>query len=578
MWALEFVWVLGALALSYARFAQGVRFPLGLLLLGLSFAQRWVVTGRPTRLTTFDAPWILLLAGALVGSWASYDLSLSLPVLLSLAGCTALYYAVANASRPAMLAQAALLLGAGAATYFLVQYRHIVPAEKSPLAFALGELISGPFPRVGAWEPFPNGLATLAEGLIPLGVGLAVAGPSRIWRIANGLLTGLLAVATLATASRGAWVALVVAGAIWLASRWRSGLLVLAVSAALAVGVLGGYLVLGEGVTLADVPLVGPTLQQLFVRPDRLYIFRGSLYLLRDFAFTGIGLGDVFGGIYSRYVLLIPYVFLNYAHNLYLTVWLEQGLLGAVGIVWLVAAFLVFVVRHTRLGEPGTLFQAAWVGAIVVLVHGLFDARQYMDLWAMWPLYLLPGLVVSLCPARSRPRAGVRAWRWVAIALVPVIGSGLVLWRPLGAVALANLGAVRQTRAELREGLGDDVRATYLQAAAASYKRALDLEPRNLTANLRLGILALDAGRYQEAVSYLEAASEAEPNDPAVRKALGLAYIWVGRLDQAESLLVGVPEIAKELNTWGWWWGQQGKDTLAQNAFQMATRLDTADR
>jgi O-antigen ligase len=567
MWALEFVWILGALALPYAHLAQGMWFPLGLLLLGLSFAQRWVVTGRPTRLTTFDAPWALLLAGALVGSWASYDLGLSLPVLLSLAGCTALYYAAANAPRPAVLAQAALLLGAGAAAYFLIQYRYVVPAEKSPLAFALGELISGPFPRIGAWEPFPNGVATLLEGLIPLGVGLAIVGPSRTVRIANGLLTGVLAVATLATASRGAWVALVVAGAIWLASRRRPGLLVLGMVAALAVGA-----------TLADLPLVGQTLRQLFVRPDRLYIFRGSLYLIRDYAFTGIGLGDVFGRMYSRYVLLIPYVFLNYAHNLYLTVWLEQGLLGAMGIVWLVAAFLVLVVRRTRVGESSALFQAVWVGVMVVLVHGLFDARQYMDLWSMWPLYLLLGLVVSLCPARSRPRANVRAWRWAALALVPMIGSGLLLWRPLGAAALANLGAVRQTRAELREGLGDDVRATYLQAAAASYGRALDLEPRNLTANLRLGVLAMDAGRYQEAVSYLQAASEVGPNDPAVRKALGLVYVWVGRLDQAELLLVGVPEIAKELNTWGWWWGQQGKDTLAQNAYRMATRLDTADR
>jgi len=52
-----------------------------------------------------------------------------------------------------------------------------------------------------------------------------------------------------------------------------------------------------------------------------------SLYLLLAFPFTGGGLGS-FPGLYSSYLLDIPFYYLPNSHNLFLDVAIEQGLLG----------------------------------------------------------------------------------------------------------------------------------------------------------------------------------------------------------------------------------------------------------
>ena len=84
----------------------------------------------------------------------------------------------------------------------------------------------------------------------------------------------------------------------------------------------------------------------------------------------------------------------------------------------------------------------------------------------------------------------------------------------------------------------------------------------------------MDAGRHNEAVSYLEAALRIDPGNTTTHKALGLAYVWVGRLGEAEPLLAHVPQIIEELNVWGWWRSSQGETELAKSAYRMSLRLD----
>lgn len=575
----EPIWILVALLFFAVRPQRGLWVAAGLGLLALSFLQRWATAGRPSRPTAFDVPWALLLAGALVSLWASFDARLSLPVLLTLTASIALYYVAANAPRPAVLAQAALLVGLAMAAYFLAQYRHIPHVDKSGLASMLGKATSALFPRIGSWSPFSNGMATLLAGLIPLGVGLTVVSRSRRWQIVNGAASGVMALAVLTSASRGAWVALLVAGVLWLAWQWRWGIVGLAVAVLVALAALGGYLILVEGASLSSFPLLGPVLYQLFARPDRLEVYQGSLRLLQGFPLTGIGMGEVFALVYSRYVLLIPHAFLTYAHNLYLTIWLGHGLLGIVGVGWLLVALGARVVREMRTGRASALFQASWVGLVATLVHGLFDARQYVDLWTMWPLFVLLGLVVSTSRVESATETSgnrratlLRRWGWLAPLLVLAV-CGLLLRHSLLAAAWANLGAIKQARAELAPGLTEETKTRYLQAAVADYMRALQHDAENSTANLRLGNLAADRGRYEEAVARLEIVWRAAPKDPTACKALGLAYTWLGQTERAAQLLSHTTDIVAELNTWGWWHSQEGRPQVAANAYRTSLAL-----
>jgi putative inorganic carbon (HCO3(-)) transporter len=571
IWMLEFLWILAALLLfSSAGPRRGVLVVAGLALVIFSFLQRWIVTGTASRSTVLDMPWVLLLVGAIVGLWASYDMSLSLPVLFVLTGNIALYYAVVNAPRQMALAKVTLLVGLAVAVYFLTQYQYIWHADKIRLASSLGGAISGLFPRIGSWGPFPNSVAAFLEGLIPLGVGLAVVGRSRAWRVLSGVATAIIGLAVVVTASRGAWVALAVVGVLWLANRQRRGIVVLGGATVVALVVLGGYLALVEDATLAGIPVMGPALDQLFARPGQSY------RLIQDFPLTGIGLGEGFGWVYSQYVLLIRHVYLTYSHNLYFTIWLGHGVLGVIGLTWLVVALGRLVARENRPGRSTSLFQATWLGVVAILTHGLFDARQYVDLWTMWPLFVLLGLLVSTSTAaasgssvtRRAPRS--RLLRWGVLICVAI--GGILAWRPLAAMAYANLGAVRQTKAELGD-LSDGARQAYVGAAVADYERALQFDSDNRTANLRLGNLAVAAGRYEEGIAHLEAAWRAAPEDPTTCKALGLAHAWVGEIDQAARLLRSINDIVSELNTWGWWHNQEGRQQVAINAYRTSLAL-----
>ena len=73
---------------------------------------------------------------------------------------------------------------------------------------------------------------------------------------------------------------------------------------------------------------------------------------------------------------------------------------------------------------------------------------------------------------------------------------------------------------------------------------------------------------------HLELAYQAAPSSFATQKALGLAYVWVGQLDEAEPLLRGVEDIVRELNTWRWWRSTQGEDRLTINAYRISLQLE----
>jgi len=569
--------------------AAGIYRPLLWVSLGtmvLLWLVRWLSRGYFTRRTPLDVPMLLFLLSALAGLWPSYDLALSLPLFLMLVGGIALYYLLVNNGTTEysgrILSAGLLLLGLVVAACFIIQHGYSVTGRT--------------FPEAWAFQLHPNSVATFLEGMVPLALALAL-GEEQPWlRVSYGFCVITLAAALLLTASQGAWVALALCGIIWLCTRFHRMGIVFAAVVPISVVVPEVYLIFNHDAALNSIPGIGAALTSLFARPDRLEVYRNSFSLTRDFPLTGIGLGDVFAMVYSRYALLIQVPFLSYSHHLFLEIWLEQGLLGILSFLGLMAAFYFFVGRvltHIS-GEkiPGAVFQGCWLGVTATLIHGLFDARQYADSWTLPVFFVLLGLAVGTglgiiqagrkTPLRHavvsserlprRPRAEHLAVYFI-LALT-CLSLGFALYRPLLAVVHANLGSVYQARGELAPNLTDDERRLYLHLARAHYDQAIRYVPGNHTARQRLGRLAVDAGRYEEGVAHLELAYQAAPSSFATRKALGLAYVWVGRLDEAEPLLRGVKDIVQELNTWGWWRSSQGETELAANAYRMSLRLE----
>jgi hypothetical protein len=308
----------------------------------------------------------------------------------------------------------------------------------------------------------------------------------------------------------------------------------------------------------------------------RLDLWRNSLDLGADYPFTGLGLAS-FGMAYSSYVLLVSSPFLTHAHNLFLDVWLEQGLLGLMALIWLVAVAL-------RTGAVASIWQpAAWASIAVILLHGLVDDSFYgyggiglLLVFIPFGLLARPAVRQSRTPqspAGRLPRFARKGLlvRFVLLATVLIV-AGVQLLPGLQAAWQANLGAVAQTRTELSiyrwqdYPIQDAMRRreqAALAPAAARFRAALTRNPANVTANRRLGQIDLSLGHYEEARRLLETAYAADPEQRATRQLLGGSYATPGEVDKAVTLWQSVDVRLGQLLLRKWWYDQIGDQSRA---------------
>ena len=310
-------------------------------------------------------------------------------------------------------------------------------------------------------------------------------------------------------------------------------------------------------------------------------LFRNSLALAWDTALTGLGLGG-FQMAFSTYVLLLHVGHTFHSHNLFLNVWLEQGLLGLAALVWLLAAAVVAWRRVRRLGDArGKAWACAALAAIAVMVlHGLVDDAFYgsrgvllmfvpfalltrAQADAVWAAYEPPTLTQVLLSRKGIIAAGV-------LAAVLLIG----LTAPVRSQVQASLGALAQTRAELsvyewptwpiqdalRRGPGPGLGAEIdLDPAIVHYETALRIDPNNATANRRLGQIVLARGDYPTAETLLTAAYRNGYTNRAARQLYGESLALQGQPEAAASVWGSVDLSQGQIDGRLWWYESIGE-------------------
>ena len=137
----------------------------------------------------------------------------------------------------------------------------------------------------------------------------------------------------------------------------------------------------------------------LTVRVD---YWKAGLGMLRDYPVFGSGLGT-FGTLYAKYKLLQGRE-TQLAHNNYLQVWIEMGILGIVSFLWLWIAFLrrgwklINRLRITGSDEfscyrlPAAVVIGCYAGVVAFLIHSLVDFDLYVPGIAM-NVWLFLGLI-----------------------------------------------------------------------------------------------------------------------------------------------------------------------------------------
>lgn len=589
---------LAAGALWYAGDGRPGAWPL--LIAALPWSIR-VVTGHfPVTRTRFDAPLMLFLLSAAVAAWVAYDPAVAWGKFWLLVGASVLFYALAGQRSTTLwsIVNGVAYFAAGLAVYFLLTHDwQQMPAKIGFLdAVALRWMGVRPPWLAGLHQLHPNVAGGIIAMLFPLSLVAALrAARRRQW--AAGLLTAglgiLLSVGLVLTSSRGAWLALLggfAAWGLWLAAGRLDRRLFLSRRQALGLGLavmagLGLTLVLlspGGLVGILD-RLPGPA-----SAGSRLVITRDAINLAGDFPLTGGGLGS-FDGLYSQYIQVIPYHLLIHGHNLFMNVWVEQGLVALLLLLSLLVAAFWWLADPFRSGvrrsisDQSLLCGALFACLVVMGLHGLVDDPLYGSRGALL-LWLPLGLTAAVFPRRAASQAAtLRPAALVAVGLLLVtLLAGMVAYRnTLQAIWQANLGAISMARVELSDypsgEWADGRRAAELDGAAGRFERALALDPNNRTAWHRLGLIALLERDFDRAAGALSTAHQIDPDHRGIVKALGYSLVWAGDAPGALSYLRAVPEAAGELGAYTSWWSAQGRDDLSRQATEAAQKL-TAPR
>lgn len=571
-----------------------------LLIALLPLIGRIAVGQFPIRRTRFDGLFALFLLTAVVGATVAYNPQIAWNKFWLILGAILLFYALAGQKLRNLwpVATAFGLFGTAVALYFLFSHDwQTLPAKVESLnQIGLRWMAIRPSFLAGVHTLHPN----VAGGMIAMCFPFLAAAGLHAVRRRRGALVGVMAVSgflqltglTLTT-SRGAWIALaggLLAWCLWWAaehlhhSLYLSRRQTLALAVAIVIGLGLSYSLLNVGGPLALLDrLPGPA-----NAGSRLEISRQALDLIADFPITGGGLGS-FDGLYSRYIRVIPQHVLIHAHNLFLNVMLEQGLVGGAVLIAILGHSFWLIADPSRTDKAAAIRNSAlWCGALlsslgVIALHGLVEDPLYGSRGALL-LFATVGLVAAAFPKEpsrywQRLRSDLNTQALTAAAVFIMLMFLAFYHAPIRAAWYANWGAAQMARAELvgypTNEWADNQDTAALAPSAANFRRAIQLDNTNRTAWHRLGLIAMQQRDFATAVAHLRNAYTLDENHRGIRKSLAYAYVWSGQLDQAIPLLATIPEATAELDVYAWWWGTKGRDDLSLRASEVHQQLIT---
>lgn len=412
-----------ALATFFPRYAHW-----GLLTILLLWFLRWLGRGRPAVPSPANLPALLLLIFTGISRYVTFDIATTYVWAVRLIAGIALLLGIVNWARTeAHLALLGALIAAVGLMMALltplgIEWRDtlelpagVLPDLSDRLASLRGSF--NPNMMAGALAvlmPFPLALLIFSPNRWPSARG-AILRPAawlvdRIWlRVPFCLLTlAAMLAALFLTQSRGGWIGAGAALLVLMAGRWPGWGVILPAAA----GAGGYFLWHSDLLTTSQRYLITSSASSLAGRDD---IWRRALYVLRDFPFTGVGLG-MFGKaaewLYPDYngfnVVRYPH-----AHNLFLQVGTDLGIPGLLAYLWLLGtAFWAGALAVRAFGRRGqqSLQGLAWAclaSLAGMTVHGMLDATT----WVVGKGGLIPFMVMGLAVAlklHSRRGSGER--------------------------------------------------------------------------------------------------------------------------------------------------------------------------
>ncbi len=547
----------------------------------------------------------VFLVTAIIGYWDAYDRHEAWMKLSLLAAGILLYYAISTQPRSNLGALAAFwfIFGVGVSLYFLLTLDFGAFPAKFHIINQIGLKWMAIRPGL-SWSAIQPSDTAAGIALITSVYGLyflasqTKTSREKLVRFLVLLGFGIVLVAVVLTTSRGAFVALAAligVLAVWLGLRrigsWKEKayrffpagiLLFIALIALLLILPLG---IFGTGFFVGENLIV-----------NRSELIRNGISISLDFPILGGGLGS-FPGLFSQYVLVIPYYSLLNSHNLFVDVSIEQGLLGGLAflILYSISLWKISVVLFREHPKQIQIFYGAvFASLFIAMVHGQVDDYLYTGWWAALAFFpvgmslLSVGTEpatrqeVSLDPLPAKQflgRSHVYASSALLVIAVLFVAAAGISRNRIASEWFANLGVVKMDQIELAgypaNHWDDGAQANQLQAAKLLFVRSLKYDDRNPIANYHLGLIEMSERNFASASDHLAKAYQQEPWHRGVIKNLGYSYAWLGKMDEAQQYLKQIPEAKSELDVYVWWWDTQGRQDLSDKASLLASQLSS---
>ena len=338
---------------------------------------------------------ILYAAVYLAGTFFSVNLDSSLkPGLLSVAFIlfsVVLYNSVTNRSQLDTLLAFMVIAAAAVSVYGILQY--IFRWGYQSAAWVDSDMFSGIEFRVPATLDNPNMLGQYLILAIPIGGAKLLSARDWFSRVFYFGCCGVMCICMLLTFSRGAWLGLLFAGAVFVILLKPRFMLLIPVA------LVGLWFILPDTVTarFASIGNLGDASTSY-----RVYIWMGTLAMLKNYWLCGIGPGaDAFNMVYPAYSF--NGISAPHSHNLFLQIVCDAGIASlAVFVILLFVYFRMMCTAVSRENDQASrIHQIAFTAGVCgFMVQAMTDYSfyNYRVLFLFWS-YLALG---ALCTRRRR--------------------------------------------------------------------------------------------------------------------------------------------------------------------------------
>lgn len=339
--------------------------------------------------TSLDALFLIFAFIMLISTLSSFAMVNSLKIYMVYFVFLISYYLLVNAistkGQLYFVIKMMLLGGVFVALYGI--YQHIFGFDGGT-TWTDTEMFEDIATRVVSTFGNPNVLGEYLLLLIPVCAGYILSEKKFYNKSAFLVITGLLSLCMVFTYSRGNWIGLIVAMALFFAFYDRR-VVWLGVIAALFLPVFLPETIIDRFMSVGNTSDSSTSY--------RVNIWMGTVAMLKDYWISGVGLGtEAFNEVYPYYSfhgIVAPH-----SHNLYLQLVVENGITGLVAFVILILTYYRMCISSIIRNKKDRLLKATTIGLSAgmfgYLVQGMFDNVWY-NYRIVFMFYVVIALTVS---------------------------------------------------------------------------------------------------------------------------------------------------------------------------------------